>query len=367
MNLSSRTRILYIHDPDYGNTLHPYVFSCIPDVLKTMDIEVEFLNVASATFQDYKKTIDEYKPELLIGFIQNVEQVFKFASFLKEYHPVAAVNWYHEEPNCLFGENGVSVIDASKAFDCWFGIDKNMLPFWETKAFFLPPGYDAAVFKKQNVAKIYDVSYIGKLGPPETTDMYWPYMKELAIYKKKALLCINRPMGLPLLPKRFERFIRSKKRRLFLQKLPFWRCAWKNPRDEYEKALFINQSKIHFGLNRLRNDEFEAKMKKNLPLYPLDSTGLFYQLKSRPFQSVAVGVMAMNEYCPELEELFVIDKEIVTFKYDNIEEVRDKLAWYLKHDNEREKIAMAGYQRAIKSHTLKHRIEQILATVKTVL
>lgn len=366
MKLSQRPRVLYVYDPDYGNFPYPYVFSGIPNLLKTMDIEVRFLNVASTTFENYKRAIDVHKPELLLGLIQNIDQVFKFASFLKEHHPVAAVNWYDEEPNILFTHNGECIVKASEAFDCWFGIDKNMLPFWKTKAFFLPPGYDAAVFKKQNVAKIYDVSYIGKLGPPETTDMYWPYMKELAIYKKKALLCINRPMGPPLLPKCFERFIRSKKRRLFLQKLPFWQCAWKNPRDEHEKALFINQSKIHFGLNRVRG-EWETEVKKNLPLYPLDSTGLFYQLKSRPFQSVAVGTLAMNEYCPELEELFVIDKEIVTFKYGNLEEVRDKLKWYIKHDDEREKIAMAGHQRGQKSHTLKHRIEQIITTVKTVL
>lgn len=366
MNLSSKTKILYIHDPDYGNALYPYVFSGIPDLLKKMDIEVNFLNIANSTFEHYKKAISEYKPELLLGFIQNIQQVFKFASFLREYHPIAAVNWYHEEPNILFANNGQSIMEASEAFDCWFGIDKNMLPFWKTKAFFLPPGYDADIFKKQDITKIYDVSYIGKLGPPETADMYWPYMRELAIYRKKALLCINRPMGLPLLPKRLERFIRSKKRRSFLQKMPFWKCAWKNPRDENEKSLFINQSKIHFGLNRVLG-EWESVVKKNLPLYPLDSTGLFYQLKSRPFQSTATGSLAINEYCPELEELFVIDKEIVTFKFGNLEEVRDKLKWYTKHDNEREKIAMAGYQRSLKSHSLRHRIEQIVKIVKTML
>jgi spore maturation protein CgeB len=367
MKLSNKPKILYVYDPDYGNFPYPYMFSCIPNLLKTMDVNVEFFDIANATLEKYKKAIDEYRPELLLGFIQNIDQVFKFASFLKEHHPVAAVNWYHEEPNVLFTKDGECIVKASEAFDCWFGIDKNMLPFWKTKGFFLPPGYDPNIFKKENIAKIYDVSYIGKLGPPATTNMYWPYMKELAIYKKKALVGTNRPMGLPLLPKKLERFIRSKKRRLFLQKLPIWQTAWKNPQDEHEKALFINQSKIHFGLNRLRNDRFEAKMKRNLPIYPLDSTGLFYQLKARLFQSIGVGTMMLNEYCPELEELFVIDKEIITFKFGNFEEVRDKLKWYLKHDGEREKVAMAGYQRGQKCHSLKHRIEQILTTVKTVL
>ena len=41
---------------------------------------------------------------------------------------------------------------------------------------------------------------------------------------------------------------------------------------------------------------------------------MFYQLKSRPFQAVATGSMVLNEYCPELEELFVLGKEVEAFE-----------------------------------------------------
>ena len=91
---------------------------------------------------------------------------------------------------------------------------------------------------------------------------------------------------------------------------------------------------------------------------------MFYQLKMRPFQAVATGAMALNEYCPELEELFEIDKEIVTFEYGNIEEFRDKLSWYITHDADREKIALAGYERGRKQHTFAARIQQILDVVR---
>ena len=190
----------------------------------------------------------------------------------------------------------------------------------------------------------FDVSYIGQLGDKDGTAAYWPYLQELSLFGKKAMLCINRPMGIPILPKRLEKFLRSKKRRKFFQKFPFWKCLWENPKNEEEKAIIINRSKIHFGMNQVSGN-WEEAFKALLPDYHLNDHGMFYQLKVRLFQAVGTGAMALNEYCPELEELFEIGKEIVTFEYGNTEELRDKLSWYVTHDSEREKIAHAGYER----------------------
>ena len=118
-------------------------------------------------------------------------------------------------------------------------------------------------FYDAGLERCYEVSYIGQLGPKEVTDMYWPYMKELSKYGKKAMLAIDRPMGLPLLPRPLERFIRSKSRRNFLQKLPVWKCKWENPKNEQEKAVIVNQSKINFGLNRVRGN-WEEKFKSSI-------------------------------------------------------------------------------------------------------
>jgi len=196
--------------------------------------------------------------------------------------------------------------------------------------------------------------------------MYWPYMKEMSKYGKKAMLCTDRPMGIPLMPKPVEKFLRSKKRRGFLQKLPVWKCGWKNPKDEQEKSTIINQSKTHFGISRLHGD-WEEKFKAVFPQYPIDDHGQFYQLKSRLFQAVGAGALAINDYIPELEELFEIGKEIITFEYGNMHEMREKLNWFIKNDTEREKIANSGYQRAHKDHTFTARINQILDKAKKLL
>jgi len=364
MKLSSKPKIVYMADQDYGSCAYPYVFACIPETMKAMGLDIFCLNTATATPESFRREIDRFKPELLFGFIQHRRQVAKIAHFLEEYHPVATINWFSEDPNGVVApRDDLNMIEVSSSFDMWFCLDSKMIPFWRTKSVFVPPFYDESVYYDTGAERCFDVSYVGNLGPEKVTKMYWPYMKEVARYGKKAMLAINRPIGVPLLPKPLERLIRSKKRRRFLQSLPIWRCQWENPKDEREKAIMVNRSKVHFGLNRVRGD-WEEKLKAVLPEYPLDKHGLFYQLKGRLFHATGAGAMALNEYCPELEDLFDIGKEIITFEYGNLEEFKDKLSWYISHDSERVQIARAGYERARKQHTVSARIKQILDIVR---
>ena len=170
-------------------------------------------------------------------------------------------------------------------------------------------------------------------------------------------------MGVPLLPWPLERALRWHKARPLLRKLPIWRCTWQNPRDEKEKAFVINRSKIHFGTSRVRG-YWEDNLKSLVPDYPIDEHGLYYQLKPRVFHAVGAGAMVLSDYCPELEQLFEIGKEIVTFKFGDFDELREKLKWYLSHDQERERIARAGYERGRKQHTYTARIQQIFDAVR---
>ena len=101
-----------------------------------------------------------------------------------------------------------------------------------------------------------------------------------------------------------------------------------------------------------------------LPDYPFDKHGLFYQLKGRLFHCVGAGAMMINEYCPELEDLFDIGQEIVTVEFGDLEEFKDKLSWYISHDEQRRRIAAAGYERGRKQHTFTARIHQILDIVR---
>lgn len=366
MKLSEKPRLLLIADPDFCNP-YPNPLQGIPVAMEKMGLEFKTLNPATVPFETFKKEIETFRPELIFGLIQLKAHVTRIAQFLDQHHPVPVVNWNLEDPNGVVSpKDELSMIDLSAGYDLWCGIDKKMLPFWKTQAAFIPQAFDESIFYDQGLSRCYDVSFVGQLGHGEITKMYWPYMTELSKYGKKALLCTDRPMGIPLLPRKFEKMLRSRKHRNFLQKLPIWKCLWKNPKDEQEKAVFINQSKIHFGISRLHGD-WEEKLKQTLPNYPLESNGIFYQIKARMFQAVGAGALALNDYMPELEELFDVGKEIVTFEFGNIMEMREKLSWCLKHESEGAKIARAGYERAHREHTYTARVGQILQKVRELL
>jgi spore maturation protein CgeB len=364
MKITTDSKILILSDTAEGAYKYQYAFDCVPRDIARLGYITRRIDAQTLTLDDYKKVMTEWNPLLIFGYLQQPAQVIKLASFLKEYHPVPAINWFLEDPNSVVSpKNQTNIIDATAEYDYWFSQDTRMQRFWKTKSAYMPPGFDDLAYSDLGLEKRYDVSYIGQLGPRNVTRMYWPYMKELARYGKRAMLCTDRPMGIPLLPNRMEKFIRSQKRRNWLQKYPFWKCGWTNPIDENEKCRIINQSKIHFGMVRVRGD-WETELKRVLPDYPVDKHGLFYQLKGRLFQGAGSGAMILNEYCPELEDMFQLGKEIVTFEYGDVDDVREKLAWYLSHDEERKKIALAGYQRAHRQHSFIERAKNILEIIR---
>ncbi len=363
MKITPDTRILILTDAVVGAYKFQYAFDCVPAVIDSLGYPTHELNVESATLESFKQAVSSFRPDLIFGYVQKHHLIIKVAQYLEDFHPVPVINWFFEDPNGVFDpDKGTSIIDSTGFFDYWFSQDNNMKPFWKTKSAFIPPAFNDAVYNDLGLPRDFDVSYIGQLGPRYITDMYWPYMKELSRYGRRAMMCINRPMGIPLLPWTLEKFIRSPKRRGLLQKLPVWKCGWMNPADELEKCKVINRSKIHFGMVRLRG-VWEETFKAALPTYPIDRSGLFYQPKGRLFQAVGGRAMGLNEYSPELEELFEIGKEIVTFEYGEIGDLREKLKFYVTHDNERERIATAGFERGRKQHTFTHRVRQILDIV----
>jgi hypothetical protein len=82
----------------------------------------------------------------------------------------------------------------------------------------------------------------------------------------------------------------------------------------------------------------------------------------RTFESTGAGSMLLTNYTPNIEKLFEINKEIVT--YENVEEMLEKINFYLKNENEREKIAAAGYEKSKNYHSYDIRSEQFISIVE---
>ena len=78
----------------------------------------------------------------------------------------------------------------------------------------------------------------------------------------------------------------------------------------------------------------------------------------RTFETCGCRTMLITNYTPGLEKLFDIGKEIVV--YDSIEDLDNKVKYYLDNPEERNKIAKAGHERAKKDHTYYERAKKLI-------
>ena len=79
------------------------------------------------------------------------------------------------------------------------------------------------------------------------------------------------------------------------------------------------------------------------------------QVRLRDFEVPMSGGFYLVEYMEELEEFFDIGKEIVC--YADPQDLVDKIRYYLEHEDQREEIRKAGYERAVRNHTWHKRFE----------
>ena len=88
----------------------------------------------------------------------------------------------------------------------------------------------------------------------------------------------------------------------------------------------------------------------------MTSRGGKIQIKTRDFEAPCCGSLLLTKDTKEIAEYFVPNEEIITYKDAN--DAAEKIKYYLKNEDEREKIAKKGYERVIKDHTYeKHFLE----------
>lgn len=80
---------------------------------------------------------------------------------------------------------------------------------------------------------------------------------------------------------------------------------------------------------------------------------------ARVYEIMSMGGFVLSNWQEEISELFEEDKEIVTYKTP--EELIDKADFYLRHDTERIRIGLNGYQRAKKDYTYEQQIGKIIS------
>lgn len=79
----------------------------------------------------------------------------------------------------------------------------------------------------------------------------------------------------------------------------------------------------------------------------------------RTFEAAGCGAFQIVDWKPNLHEFFEPEKEVATFR--TLGELKEKVRYYLEHDQERQEIADRGYRRAHADHTYEHRLRKLLA------
>ncbi len=85
-------------------------------------------------------------------------------------------------------------------------------------------------------------------------------------------------------------------------------------------------------------------------------------ITARTFEIPGVGTFMLHQRTPEIQNYFIEDEEIACF--DTVDELVDKVSFYLKHADAREKIALKGKERAWRDHTYEKRAQQLVEIIK---
>jgi len=186
-----------------------------------------------------------------------------------------------------------------------FTVHKDLIHKFGSECKWLPGFCDPEIHKKYNLPKIYDIVFIGNLNLEGINAQ---------LYSKRIEL-------LKLLGEKFNLKVFSG---IYGQ----------------EMARIYSQSKIVF--NKSRRDD----------------------LNFRIFEAMACGSLLITDRPrPEvgLEEFFQDGKHLIL--YNNEKDLIEKVDYYLKHEKEREEIALAGYKEVLEKHTIEHRTTQMLKIV----
>ena len=92
------------------------------------------------------------------------------------------------------------------------------------------------------------------------------------------------------------------------------------------------------------------------------STSKNYANNMRLFEATGMGSLLLTDYKDNLNEMFVIDKEVITYK--SKEEASDKASYYLRNQDQLKKIALAGQKRTLKDHTYEKRMGELNIILK---
>ncbi|MBQ9141431.1 MAG: glycosyltransferase [Lachnospiraceae bacterium] len=124
----------------------------------------------------------------------------------------------------------------------------------------------------------------------------------------------------------------------------------------WSDTQLLRKVKVHSGVQTLTEMPLvfnRSRINLNMTIKPIQ-TGL----PLRVFDILGCGGFCMTNYQAELEEHFEIGRDLEA--YGSLEELLDKCAYYLAHEEERARIAQNGYQKVKNGHGYRDRVMEML-------
>jgi len=221
-----------------------------------------------------------------------------------------------------------------KYFDYFTTSDYYMLKQYEMEGFsnviYSPFGFNSSIYKKIDLEKKYDVSFVGGYSP-----------------LRKYILHLIENEGI---------------------KVNVFGRGWENKGkwiSREEMVAVFNQSKINLNLsNAIYNDVrflfWSVRSLKNIKQLILLRKHK-EQVKGRHFEINACGGFQLSYFVPGLNMVYEIDKEIAV--YEDLKFIPEEIKFFLSNDELRNSIASAGYERTIKDHTAQNYLKNLVTKV----
>jgi len=289
--------------------------------------------------QELIETVRRERPDLFFGFLYTDELEYETLDKIKALTTSVAWlsddHWRIDNYSRFYGPHFTYLITTwSKAEEKYvgYGVNNVIRSQW---------GFNSNVYRPvEGVDKDIDVSFVGM----KTTNreevintlrragvnvfvrgLNWPegrvsFKEMIEIFSRSKInLNLNPPMSAIALKPLAQIFFRRKREKIVPD---FW----------------------HFGRN------LRSFFQKRIP-----------QIKARPFEITGCGGFCITGAADDMENYFIPDKEVVI--YLSTSDLVGKVKYYLEHEAKREAIAYAGFERALREHTYKARLEEVFKKI----
>lgn len=236
------------------------------------------------------------------------------------------VSWLFDATidNILAPDNK-ALIDIIKEYDYFLTVaDGQVKQFRDNNvnAYWVQEGASMFTWALPRKDKRFDISFIGQIGHPKIHTDRLPLLEKIIDNYDKTVI--------------YGPFYKVDSEKIMSHH------SGRPTYDDVEHALIVSNSKInlsHSGWSDIN-----------------------HYMSARTYRLMANEGFVLANRTNGIEDIFIENKEIVL--YNSIEECLDKIRYYLVHDTEREKIALAGNSKVLDNYTFHHSISKMFKIMK---